>query len=200
MKRVWEKGKIHKVGGSYRWIRVLFAGSVLSVGSRGVGRVEAIISLCPGRRVCSMDVTLVMFKETGERKDFTLAVTTTVVGRTPDCDLRIPLTEVSRKHCQFVKYEDRVVLQDLGSSNGTYVNNKRVAELQLEAGDHVVVGPVVFTVQIDGEPLEVKPVRTRLEHKPRAASMAAPGDTNLDRKSTRLNSRPEPPSRMQSSA
>ena len=129
-----------------------------------------------------MDVILVMFRENGERKGFALTADTTTVGRTSACDLRIPLSEVSRKHCQFVRYTDRVVLQDLGSSNGTYVNNKRVAELQLEAGDNVVVGPVVFTVQIDGDPAEIKPVRTRLEHKPRAASMVAPaGDTNLGR-------------------
>lgn len=74
------------------------------------------------------------------------------------------------------------MLQDLGSSNGTYVNNKRVAELQLQPGDHVVVGPVVFTVQIDGQPAEIKPVKTRLEHRPRASAMAAPsGDTDLGR-------------------
>ncbi|HUW82730.1 MAG TPA: FHA domain-containing protein [Phycisphaerae bacterium] len=129
-----------------------------------------------------MEVKLIMFKESGQQKDFALASEITTVGRKEDCDLRIPLAEVSRKHCQFVLHSDRVVLQDLGSSNGTYVNNKRVAELQLQPGDHVVIGPVVFSVQIDGEPSEMKPVRTRLEHRPRAASMAAPsGDTNLGR-------------------
>jgi pSer/pThr/pTyr-binding forkhead associated (FHA) protein len=129
-----------------------------------------------------MDVKLVMFTENGQRKDFPLSTEITVVGRKEDCDLRIPLAEVSRKHCHFVLHPDRVVLQDLGSSNGTYVNNKRIAELQLEQGDHVVIGPVVFTVQIDGAPDEIKQVRTRLEHRPRASSMAAPsGDTNLGR-------------------
>jgi len=129
-----------------------------------------------------MDAKLVMFNEDGQRKDFPLTSEITIVGRKADCDLRIPLAEVSRKHCHFVLHPDRVVLQDLGSSNGTYVNNKRIAELQLQPGDHVVIGPVVFTVQIDGDPDEIKPVRTRLEHRPRAASMAAPsGDTNLGR-------------------
>jgi pSer/pThr/pTyr-binding forkhead associated (FHA) protein len=56
----------------------------------------------------------------------------------------------------------KVTLRDLGSANGTYVNNKRVNEVDLRAGDHVVVGPVVFTVQIDGQPSDVRPVKTKL--------------------------------------
>jgi len=46
-----------------------------------------------------------------------------------------------------------VSLRDLGAANGTYLNNQRLQEEEdLEPGDQVVIGPVIFTVQIDGDP------------------------------------------------
>ncbi len=110
-----------------------------------------------------MDVVLIYFKEDGEKKGFPLKDGKTIVGRQEDCGYRIPLDEVSRHHCEFEVGNDGVTLRDLKSSNGTYVNNKRVAEAQIKPGDHVVVGKVVFTVQIDGNPPDPKPVKTRME-------------------------------------
>lgn len=110
-----------------------------------------------------MNITLVMFKEDGLKKEFPLDIGKTIIGRKEDCDLRIPLGEISRKHAVMIVEENLVTLRDLGSANGTYVNNKRISEQQVAAGDHIVIGPVVFTVQINGEPSEVRPVQTRLE-------------------------------------
>jgi pSer/pThr/pTyr-binding forkhead associated (FHA) protein len=108
-----------------------------------------------------MDVKLVMFKADGERKDFPVTNEVTVVGRGEKCDLRVPLLSVSRRHCEVTVAGDEVKVKDLGSSNGTYVSNKRVTEATLGAGDRVVVGPVVFTIQIDGKPEEVQPPKVR---------------------------------------
>lgn len=110
-----------------------------------------------------MDVLLVMFKDDGTRKEFPLSPGKTLVGRSDECDLRIPLPEISRKHSMLIVSSSSVTVRDLGSANGTYVNNKRVSEQELEAGDHLVIGPVVFTVRVNGEPRDVKPVHTRLE-------------------------------------
>jgi pSer/pThr/pTyr-binding forkhead associated (FHA) protein len=110
-----------------------------------------------------MNVALVMFKEDGQKKEFPLEIGKTVIGRKEDCELRIPLGEISRKHAMMIVEEKQVTLRDLGSANGTYINNKRISEQQVAAGDHIVIGPVVFTVQINGEPSEVRPVQTRLE-------------------------------------
>lgn len=107
-----------------------------------------------------MDVQLVMFKADGSRREFSLRQGRTVVGRTNDCDLRIPLSSVSRRQCEFLHEADKLSLRDLGSSNGTYHNHIRVQEVDLAAGDEVAVGPVTFTVVIDGEPAQVEPVRS----------------------------------------
>src|ERR687896_1049884 len=102
-----------------------------------------------------MQAVLVMFRSDGERRSFSIARDITVVGRREDCDLRIPLGEVSRKHCRIVRDGDSLRLEDLGSSNGTYLNGTRVErEATLNPGDSIQVGPVVFVLQIDGYPAD----------------------------------------------
>jgi len=110
------------------------------------------------------NVSLVMFKSDGTRRDFLLSKDRTIVGRKVNCDLRIPLTSVSRQHCQIKFDGEKITVKDLGSSNGTYHNSVRVQEAALCAGDELVVGPVVFTLVVDGQPSSVKPVRTIISH------------------------------------
>ena len=71
---------------------------------------------------------LAMFKSDGTRRDFSLAKDRTIIGRKVNCDLRIPLTSVSRQHCEVTIDGDKVQVKDLGSSNGTYHNSVRVQE------------------------------------------------------------------------
>ncbi len=108
-----------------------------------------------------MDVKLVMFKPDGQRKDFPIVNPITVIGRAESCDLRIPVLSVSRRHCEMVVSHEEVKVRDLASSNGTYINNQRVNESPIKAGDRVVIGPVVFTVQVDVQPKGIEPVKTR---------------------------------------
>lgn len=124
-----------------------------------------------------MQVVLVMFRADGERRSFSIVRDMTVVGRREDCDLRIPLGEVSRKHCRLIKDGEAVKLEDLGSSNGTFHNGNRVREATLAAGDTVQIGPVTFMVQIDGVPAdeEMQPA-TGEAPAPEPATDSATGD------------------------
>lgn len=101
-----------------------------------------------------MQVDLVMFRADGERRSFSLPRDVTVIGRREDCDLRIPLGDVSRKHCRLIKEADTLRLEDLGSSNGTYHNGQRVQESIVQPGDTIQIGPVVFVCRINGEPAD----------------------------------------------
>ncbi len=103
-----------------------------------------------------MNVVLVMFKD-DERREFPLEDEKTVIGRRQDCQLRIPTKDVSRQHCVVLVENDALVAKDLGSSNGTFVNGKRIAESKLKPGDRLRVGPVTFVVQVDGKPTHIKP-------------------------------------------
>ena len=110
-----------------------------------------------------MDLVLVIFKEDGQRREFSLLKEQTSIGRSDESDLQIPLPTVSRNHCEVVVQDNTPVLKDIESSNGTYHNNQRITASQtLVAGDHIRVGPVTFTVIIDGEPRQIKPIRTIL--------------------------------------
>jgi len=113
-----------------------------------------------------MQVNLVYFKPDGGRKDIPLGKSNVVIGRRPDCDIRVPEIGVSRRHCELVAAGEALKVRDLDSSNGTYVNGERVAEKAVSPGDHIQIGSVVLIVQIDGQPAEVAP--------PVAASPQAP--------------------------
>jgi type II secretory pathway predicted ATPase ExeA len=63
-----------------------------------------------------------------------------VIGRTPDNDLQIDSKFISRHHCQIVTQADSCVIEDLNSTNGIYVQSRRVRRYNLNDGDVVQVG------------------------------------------------------------
>ena len=62
-----------------------------------------------------------------------------VVGRSPDCDLWIEDGAISRRHFRIKFRKNRVSIEDLGSTNGTYVNGERVSESELKDGDKIQI-------------------------------------------------------------
>lgn len=109
-----------------------------------------------------MKVVLVMFRD-GERRDFPISGEKTIVGRRQDCGLRIPTADVSRQHCEVSLVGNDLTVRDLGSSNGTYVNGKRIAEAKLLSGDKLSVGPVIFVVQVNGMPAKLTPFDAKID-------------------------------------
>src|SRR5437016_12605236 len=97
-----------------------------------------------------MGIVMVMFRPDGQRRSFSITRDMSVIGRREDCDLRIPLSDVSRKHCRMVVSGETIKVEDLGSSNGTYVNGERVQQAELSAGDSLQAGPVISGPQVDG--------------------------------------------------
>jgi pSer/pThr/pTyr-binding forkhead associated (FHA) protein len=80
----------------------------------------------------------------GERVDVETGVT---IGRSPDCDLSLQDTYLSSRHARFANDEGDLSIEDLGSTNGTYVNQELVkGRVRLERGDVVQVGGVLFEV------------------------------------------------------
>lgn len=99
-----------------------------------------------------MEVNLVFVRKDGTTQTFPLPSAVTFVGRRQDCDMCIPLSVVSRRHCEIYTEHSKAHVRDLKSRNGTFVNEKSVEETQLKAGDVLRVGPVKFIIQIDGAP------------------------------------------------
>jgi pSer/pThr/pTyr-binding forkhead associated (FHA) protein len=61
----------------------------------------------------------------------------TFVGRAPDCQLRLDDSNLSRKHAKLIPTNEGVVIEDLGSTNGSFHNGKRVQRAVAKAGDEV---------------------------------------------------------------
>jgi uncharacterized RDD family membrane protein YckC len=76
-----------------------------------------------------------------------------VVGRSRSCDIRIKEDSVSRLHAALVWHDDQLVIEDLGSSNGTFVNGARVLSPHvLRAGDVLRFGALRGNVERCDEP------------------------------------------------
>ena len=69
------------------------------------------------------------------------------VGRAPRADFVVDAALVSRVHCRLTATDDRLEVVDLKSTNGTFVNDKRVQKAHLSAGDRLRVGRVELTVE-----------------------------------------------------
>jgi chromosome segregation ATPase len=68
----------------------------------------------------------------------------TTIGRTPDNDLQIAASFISRHHAVLLINGAHTIIEDLNSTNGVYVNGKRVTRETLNDGDHVMVGKARF--------------------------------------------------------
>ena len=75
---------------------------------------------------------------TGSR--FTLSRDITQIGRHQDSDILLDDITVSRRHAEIVRTSKSLIVRDLGSLNGTYVNQTRVDEFILQHGDELQVG------------------------------------------------------------
>jgi pSer/pThr/pTyr-binding forkhead associated (FHA) protein len=94
-----------------------------------------------------------------------------LIGRHGDCDVRIDLPKISRRHCCVALAYDRVMIRDLGSRNGLRVNGRIVEESQLCPGDEVAIGPLLYRVEVEGE--------TKQTPEPTPATAGAPESDSL---------------------
>lgn len=90
-----------------------------------------------------------------------------IIGRARECDLVVDSTQISRQHARLELDHEQVVLVDLGSTNGTYVNGDRLpanSERRLRARDKISLAQVC-TVEFDdpGTTLQVLPLRLRTD-------------------------------------
>ncbi len=123
-----------------------------------------------------MNLTLVFLKDDGARRDLPVKGDDVVLGRGEQADLRIPLPVVSRRHCRIRSEDDAILVEDLGSSNGTFINGEKLTqETPLTPGDRLTLGSITLTAVIDGEPKEIEPPIRQLEQ---SKESGAPDDTD----------------------
>lgn len=91
-------------------------------------------------------------------REIPLPATMFVIGRDPLCHLRPHSDTVSRRHCAIACWNGRVLIRDLKSANGTYLNRKRIInQIEVRNGDVLDVGDLSFSFQIALKPEDVAP-------------------------------------------
>ncbi|WP_437627497.1 sigma 54-interacting transcriptional regulator [Sorangium sp. So ce1151] len=71
-----------------------------------------------------------------------------VVGRDPTADVAIPERSLSRRHARFTFQRGDVLIEDLGSTNGTFLSGQRIEQGSLKPGDEVVLGEITASLRI----------------------------------------------------
>jgi signal transduction histidine kinase len=83
-------------------------------------------------------------RDQGSRYEFDSQRLPVTLGRDPACTIQLHDTEVSRLHAEVRQVEEQLLLVDLKSSNGTFVNNRRTDRHELASGDQVQIGRTVM--------------------------------------------------------
>jgi pSer/pThr/pTyr-binding forkhead associated (FHA) protein len=112
-----------------------------------------------------MQVRLEVTHKTGKKKTVHLS-SDALIGRGHDCSLRIASSEISRRHCKLTVIESGVLVRDLESSNGTYVNDKLIPpnqDVALTPGSRLSIGPVQFVVYFESSSPTIEPPGSTVE-------------------------------------
>lgn len=80
-----------------------------------------------------------------------------LIGRDERCDVVIPIGEVSRQHARIDGLDGKVVIHDLGSSNGTRINGNMVRDAELENGDEIAIHTARLRYEIPGALPKARP-------------------------------------------
>ena len=88
-------------------------------------------------------------KADGRHKDIEIGERPLTIGRSGDADVMVLDEKVSRLHCGIGIDDGEVVIKDLQSKNGTFVNEERIERQALEPGDRIRIGSSVFVFEAE---------------------------------------------------
>src|ERR1041384_5959484 len=71
------------------------------------------------------------------------------IGRDRTCQVAVDDEAASRVHSEIVQQGGQLILRDLHSTNGTYLNDERITEAMLRNGDRIGVGDTILLLQLD---------------------------------------------------
>jgi serine/threonine protein kinase len=99
----------------------------------------------PKKPALSVPVVALVVVKTGQQIRLSKPVNT--IGRSADCEVKLKAGDVSKQHCRLVVKPGRVIVEDLDSANGTFVNGEVIESAVLENGDVLGVASHAFEVR-----------------------------------------------------
>jgi two-component system, cell cycle response regulator len=110
------------------------------------GRNKTVVTAISkiSERPVSKEACLVVIYGLELGKKFNLSRPQIIIGRSSKADIQIDQEAVSRNHCKIINTGNAILLRDIGSTNGTYINDEMVDEYVLRDGDFIKVGRCIF--------------------------------------------------------
>src|SRR5947209_3662590 len=103
---------------------------------------------------------LVVLSEGLTGKSYELKVEKTTIGRVEDNAFQIAEQSVSSHHCEILHKGTDVIVKDLNSTNGTYINGEKISEKPLKPGQILRLGTIEVRLEGDGAPAAAAPTTT----------------------------------------
>jgi pSer/pThr/pTyr-binding forkhead associated (FHA) protein len=76
------------------------------------------------------------------------------IGRNVKCDIQIDNLSVSKQHARIVKHQGKYFIEDMKSTNGTYLNEKKIAKDKLTNNDVITIGKHTLLAILEKKPVE----------------------------------------------
>lgn len=105
--------------------------------------VVTVISEPPTQKA-QRDACLVVINGADLGRKYALTQRSTMIGRSSKVDIQVDEESVSRNHAVINSFEDRLVAEDLDSTNGTYINDTQIKTRELRDGDQLKIGRTIF--------------------------------------------------------
>jgi pSer/pThr/pTyr-binding forkhead associated (FHA) protein len=121
---------------------------------------------------------LAILHSISEGPDLHLDKPVLLLGRHEECDVQLSSAKVSRRHCIIASVNSRLVIRDLGSTNGVRVNGQRHDEAELHDGDELTIGNFRYRVNIAMDPTSLSPLSLARGAVSSEVPVALPDDEN----------------------
>jgi predicted component of type VI protein secretion system len=115
-----------------------------------------------------------------------LNVDKTTIGRVDDNTFQVADPSVSSHHCEVLLRGNEVVIRDLNSTNGTFINGEKISESVLKAGQTLRLGQIELQLLTEGMPMPTATATSQPAPPPAAASPAAPARKSIDQTTATL--------------
>ncbi len=104
-----------------------------------------------------------------EKSDY-IITEKTIIGRDPGCDIALSLDYLSRKHVSLEPINGKLIIEDLNSSNGTFVNGEKISKAELQPGDKIKLDVLTFEVRGPAGAASGDPHKTIIRSRPAQTS------------------------------
>lgn len=116
--------------------------------------------------------------------------TVSVIGRSSECDISLAASHLSRRHAKMFVKDGQLYIKDLDSSNGTFLNGKRITEAKVKRGDELRFDALCFGVIGPANDMDKTSVRSVRKSAPKVAK-SLPGDGSIASPRVALKQKPQ---------